>query len=322
MARGVGILFACLLVLGLGLGIARDAAGDGFEFGVETGATFPLSKTKRSMGDVGGSIGLPGGYRWNLGQNFALSVVGQPNFFAFPTEEGFPGSNMSSNFSYTVGPKATFLTKWVSVHAGAQGGYYQDLTGPMDDGGAGFNGNLGVSYRFDEHQSLGLFGRYDYSAQKAAPNTDNSRQMATAGLQYLYSWAEPPPPPPAPEPPPEPAPARRKIILRGVNFDFDRSNIRPDAQPILNAAIDVLRQEPDINVSVQGYTDSVGTEAYNQGLSQRRAESVRNYLVSGGISAARLTAVGYGESHPVATNETADGRAQNRRVELRVLGQE
>lgn len=316
MRRLLGISAACALALGL----APEAWADGFEFGVETGATFPLSKTKQSMGDVGGSIGLPGGYRFNIGQNFAISIIGQPNFFAFPTEDGFPGSNMSSNFSYTAGPKFTFLSEWVTAHAGAQGGYYQDLTGPMDESGGGFNGNAGVSYRFDEYQSLGLFARYDYSTQKAAPSSDNSRQMMTGGVQYLYSWAQPEPPPPAPEPPPAP-PAKRKIILRGVNFDFDKSNIRPDARPILDAAVDVLNQEPDIDVSVQGYTDSIGTEAYNQKLSQRRADSVKQYLVAGGISAARLTAIGYGESNPVATNETEDGRAQNRRVELRVLGQ-
>jgi len=310
-------LSACLLILS---GLATHAAADGFEFGVETGATFPLSKTKQSMSDAGGTIGLPGGYRWNFGQSFALSVIGQPQFFAFETEEGFAGSNMSSSFAYTVDPKLTFAGQRLTLHAGAQGGYYQDLTGPMDEGAAGFNASTAVSYRLDEHQSLGLFGRYDYSGQKAAPDTDDSRQMVTGGIRYVYSWAQPPPPPPAPEPPPPPPPARRKIVLRGVNFDFDQSDIRPDAKPILNAAIDVLREEPDIDVSVQGYTDSIGTEAYNQGLSQRRAESVRRYLVTGGISAARLTAVGYGESNPVATNATGDGRAQNRRVELRVLG--
>lgn len=317
MARRLGVLAACLMIV---VGIASHASADGFEFGVEAGSTFPLSKTKRSMSNVGGMIGLPGGYRWNFGQHAALSVIGQPNFFGFKTEGPWAGSDMSSNFAYTAGPKFTFLSKWVTAHAGIYGGYYQDLTGPMNESAGGFNTSLGASYRFDEFQSIGLFARYDYSGQKAAPNTGDTRQMMTGGVQYLYSWAQPEPPPPAPEPPPAP-PVKRKIILRGVNFDFDKSNIRPDARPILDAAIDVLKQEPGVNVSVQGYTDSIGTESYNQALSQRRAESVTRYLVAGGISAARLTAVGYGETHPVATNATADGRAQNRRVELRVLGQ-
>jgi OOP family OmpA-OmpF porin len=72
-------------------------------------------------------------------------------------------------------------------------------------------------------------------------------------------------------------------------------------------------------VEVAGHTDSVGTDQYNQGLSERRANSVRDYLVEQGVRASRLTAVGYGENRPVATNDTADGRQENRRVELVVL---
>lgn len=314
--RRCGWVLAALLALSL---VVEARADDGFEFGVETGATFPLSKTKESMSDVGGSISLPGGYRWYLSPEFAISVIGQPTFFGFATEDGFPGSDMSSNFSYGVGPKLTYLNPWVTAHIGAQGAYFQDLTGPMDESGGGFNTSAGVSYRIDDFQSVGLLARYDYSTQKAAPSTENTRQMMTAGVQYLYSWAQPEPPPPAPEPPPPPA-AKRKIVLRGVNFDFDKATIRPDARPILDAAIDVLRQEPGINVSVQGHTDSVGSKEYNLRLSQRRAEAVTRYLVAGGIEASRLTPVGYGESDPVATNDTADGRAQNRRVELRVMG--
>ena len=140
------------------------------------------------------------------------------------------------------------------------------------------------------------------------------------GVQYLYSWAQPERVEPAPEPPPPPVvPVKRKIVLRGVNFDFDKSAIRPDARPILDAAIEVLREDPGVRVSVQGYTDGIGTESYNRKLSDRRASAVENYLVAGGIDAARLSAVGFGKSDPVASNATADGRAQNRRVELRVL---
>ena len=114
-------------------------------------------------------------------------------------------------------------------------------------------------------------------------------------------------------------PVRRKIVLRGVHFDFDKSNIRSDARPILDEAIHILKDEPEIRVSVEGHTDSMGTEAYNQRLSERRARSVVDYLVAGGISRSRLDPVGFGESDPVASNATEEGRAQNRRVELKVL---
>lgn len=121
----------------------------------------------------------------------------------------------------------------------------------------------------------------------------------------------PPPPPPAPAPP-----TKQKMVLRGVNFDFDKSNIRPDARPILDEAARSLKDNPDLRVQVQGYTDSVGTDQYNQRLSVRRAQAVKDYLVSKGVASSRLQVKGFGESNPVASNDTAEGRAQNRRVEL------
>jgi outer membrane protein OmpA-like peptidoglycan-associated protein len=137
--------------------------------------------------------------------------------------------------------------------------------------------------------------------------------------------AEAPPPPPAvveeapPPPPPPPAPvAEKKIVLRGVNFDFDKSDIRADAAPVLDAAVEALYEAGDVSVVCEGHTDAMGTDEYNQRLSERRAQAVKAYLVNGGIPARRIEAVGFGESSPVADNESEDGRAQNRRVELRV----
>ncbi len=107
--------------------------------------------------------------------------------------------------------------------------------------------------------------------------------------------------------------------MRGVNFDFDKSEIRPDASVILDEAASILSGKPDVQIRVEGHTDATGPEAYNQGLSERRADSVRKFLVEKGIGAARLTSVGFGESNPIATNDTREGRALNRRVELQVL---
>jgi OOP family OmpA-OmpF porin len=114
------------------------------------------------------------------------------------------------------------------------------------------------------------------------------------------------------------AAGKKTIVLRGINFDFDKANIKPEAEPVLDAAAEVLKENPDVNVRVGGHTDSVGTDAYNQGLSERRAKAVQDYLAKHGVDASRLTAVGFGESQPVADNKTADGRAQNRRVTLDV----
>lgn len=115
------------------------------------------------------------------------------------------------------------------------------------------------------------------------------------------------------------SPIAERIVLRGVNFDFDKAEIRPDAAVILDEAIRILADRPAVKLQVAGHTDWTGTDAYNQTLSERRAGSVQAYLVKSGIGGDRLTAVGHGESQPVASNETSEGRALNRRVELNVL---
>ncbi|MGH7932898.1 MAG: OmpA family protein, partial [Candidatus Binataceae bacterium] len=118
------------------------------------------------------------------------------------------------------------------------------------------------------------------------------------------------PPPPPPPPPPQ------KIILRGVHFDFDKSVIRPVDKPVLDEAAQVLKEHPSLTVNVDGYCDAIGTYAYNLKLSQRRADAVSRYLETAGIPSSQLVPHGYGKTHFVATNRTAEGRAQNRRVEL------
>lgn len=139
------------------------------------------------------------------------------------------------------------------------------------------------------------------------------------GLLGHCIFDDAPPLPVAPPPPAPPAPpVQQKIVLRGVNFDFDKAAIRADAVPVLKEAAEILKSNPSVNVAVNGYTDAIGSEAYNLKLSVRRADAVRNFLVGEGIAAGRLTTHGFGKANPVATNETEDGRAQNRRVELKV----
>ena len=124
----------------------------------------------------------------------------------------------------------------------------------------------------------------------------------------------PAPAPVAPAPPPDTC---GRIVLRGVNFEFDKSDIDPASAGVLDVAAEQLTGCPNVAVKVDGHTDSIGTDAYNQGLSERRANAVMGHLVDRGVSASRLTATGYGESNPVASNDTAEGRALNRRVELK-----
>ena len=102
-----------------------------------------------------------------------------------------------------------------------------------------------------------------------------------------------------------------------ILFDFDKYDLKPGAYPILDEAIVVYENNPGIKVEVQGYTDSIGTEEYNLGLSERRAKTVEAYLEGKGVDPNAISAKGYGEANPVASNDTKEGRAQNRRVEFR-----
>ncbi len=108
-------------------------------------------------------------------------------------------------------------------------------------------------------------------------------------------------------------------VLHNVLFDVDKSTIKPVSFPILDETVHVFKKNPGVRVEIDGHTDSDGSDEHNLGLSQRRAEAVRQYLVGHGVAADRLTSKGFGESKPVASNETAEGKALNRRVELNVL---
>jgi len=111
------------------------------------------------------------------------------------------------------------------------------------------------------------------------------------------------------------------ITLRGVYFDYNKATIKPESRPALEGAAKILNENPGIRVEIQGHTDSDGSESYNQQLSERRAQSVVTYLIQNfAIDPMRLTARGYGESNPVASNSTPEGKALNRRVEFVILG--
>jgi outer membrane protein OmpA-like peptidoglycan-associated protein len=132
----------------------------------------------------------------------------------------------------------------------------------------------------------------------------------------VIGYATAPVPTPSPPPPPSPPPVKEKIVLRGVNFDFDKSIIRPGNAAVLDEAAATLKAHPDVAVNVNGYCDAIGGDEYNLRLSDRRSNAVVNYLAEQGIPRSRLVPHGYGKTNFVAPNDTAQGRAQNRRVEL------
>jgi len=201
----------------------------------------------------------------------------------------------------------------------------------------------------------GRMGIEHYAELPGAKTAYNS--IATLGLSYFTAGRRAPPavmaPRPcpvcgrarvdtvriqAPLPPPVPhkcehgiAPAgaqtdqygclvlRDTLLLEGVHFAFDNSDLTPTARAILDRVAESMQAHPEVYFEIAGHTDSVGTFAYNYLLSARRARTVRDYLIQQGVPASRMTAVGYGEGLPIAPNATVEGRALNRRgVELHV----
>jgi outer membrane protein OmpA-like peptidoglycan-associated protein len=321
MRRRLVCWLGCAVAL-LTLTASASQAGEPVA-GIDVGAGLPISSF-RDTAKPGAVLAPFVGYRF--GDHYAFTPMIQPQFTYFATDVNFgpEESDITSIFAICAGGRFSLLDEGREVYLGVQGGYYSDITGPLNDKGEGFNISGGFNYEFWRGTSLGVFIRRDQSSMRAARGTHDDLIYLTTGLsvQHRFLPAPPPPPPPvvaaAPPPAPTPVPVKKKIVLRGVNFDFDKATIRPDARPILDQAAETLKQEGDIGIAVEGHTDSVGSDEYNQRLSVRRAKAVKDYLAGKGIDPSRMSVTGYGESKPVASNDTAEGRAQNRRVELRV----
>ena len=109
----------------------------------------------------------------------------------------------------------------------------------------------------------------------------------------------------------------KQFTLRGINFESGRAELTPDSYPVLDQVIASMNAYPEARLEIRGHTDAQGPASFNLELSQKRAESVRQYLIKGGIDPSRVTAIGIGEEEPTASNATPEGRAQNRRIEFR-----
>jgi OOP family OmpA-OmpF porin len=167
----------------------------------------------------------------------------------------------------------------------------------------------------------------NWTPATAHPFCDGAAKPPPPPPAPVAAPAPPPPPPaapPAPPPPPPPAPpaavSEKVTYAADTFFDFDKAVLKPEAQAKLD---DLVSKTKGINLEViiaVGHTDWIGTEQYNQGLSERRAAAVKAYLVSKGIEANRVYTEGKGEKQPIADNRTAEGRAKNRRVEIEVVG--
>lgn len=153
--------------------------------------------------------------------------------------------------------------------------------------------------------------------------------MAFSDKSSLVIMGEGPPPPPPAEPPPPPPPKRvevtadKIVITEKIQFDFDKTTIKPESNGLLDEITQVIKDNPQIKkISIEGHTDGDGSDKYNLKLSDGRAKSVMEYLTSHGVDAGRLNAKGFGESKPIASNDTPEGKEANRRVEFLITEQE
>jgi len=155
-------------------------------------------------------------------------------------------------------------------------------------------------------------------AKKYIPEADEAVRKTAAAVKRKC----PPRAKVAPPPPPPPPVEKPTFVLEGITFDIDKATIRPTSEVTLKEAGSVMQKFSSVKVRIEGHTDSTGSDAYNQGLSERRANSVKDYLVTNfSIDAGRIDTVGFGEAKPIADNKTKEGRAQNRRIQFVVTAQ-
>jgi outer membrane protein OmpA-like peptidoglycan-associated protein len=323
-------VFLALLCLTLMGGAAR-AAEPGPYVGANLGFAVPTNKNFGAHANLGGTGDPYVGYMFNK----YIGLQGELHFSFFPPDNdhrGFANENtFLTLFGGTGGPRLSIpIGELVDIYADGQGGYYTGLSGRFTHSAPGFAVGGGIDYNITRAFSVGAFGRWNriymsphptfLAYQEPSAQGPSDTRFVTTGISLKYTFLPPAPPPPAAPPPPvaqkPPPPVKKKIILRSVHFDFNKANIRSDAIPVLNEAVNVLKEEGTVGVICAGHTDSIGSDAYNMKLSRRRADAVRSYLVSHGIPAKRIRVEAFGERNPVASNDTADGRAQNRRVEL------
>ncbi len=153
---------------------------------------------------------------------------------------------------------------------------------------------------------------------EAASNADDGELWGNRGIVYhIYAKAEEKPAPEVKGPDaPGPAVAKRQAVNASFLFDFDKSVLKPEGKTTLDPIIADLKAHPGDSIAVSGHTCDIGTDVYNMGLGQRRADAVKKYLVDNGIDAARITTVSFGETKPAVPNTDAANRKLNRRAEF------
>ena len=228
------------------------------------------------------------------------------------------------------------------------GGGYENVEVKLDDEDSQAFANVGAGFKYSVNKALDVLAEAKYVRKLDSYDSD---VVGTFGLGYKFGYVAPPAPAPQPvvepEPTPEPVVEQPKDsdgdgvvdandkcpnTAQGVQvddngcpvdleltvyFDFDKAVIKDEFKPKIDKVIDVLKKEPTYKAVVAGHTDSIGSEAYNMRLSQKRADALKAYMVAAGVEADRIKTEAFGETKPVASNQTKEGRAQNRRDEAK-----
>ena len=279
----------------------------------------------------GGPVALiSGGY--GFGNGLRVELEGS---FRHSNENGSPsvatnntwGLFANALYDFDIGSKYVFPYVGIGV-----GGVMQDISGGMTSGGAAFSGTqadlagqLIAGVAVPVPQVPGLSATVEYRMMATASNmtyhgvklASQINNAALVGLRYAFN-AAPPPPPPAPAPAPAPAaapvapPSRTYLVF----FDFDKADLTQRARQIVGEAAQNAGKVQVTRIEVNGYTDTAGTPAYNQKLSQRRADAVAAELVRDGIPQNEIVEKAYGETHPLVQTGPNVREPQNRRVEI------
>ncbi len=351
------VILCALLAATAGASGSALASGGAGTAGDDTGAWYIspllqytlLDDRRISKDNAGYQIGLGN----DFAPNFAAEVALSNGIYSIKGSGASEKLNaLSLDFMYKFLPPSSMFRPYALLGPGLMedniGGHGPTNKGWLGEAGVGVLMGLGDqtgSTRF-QLRTEAKYRRSFFQNTAYIPNNPGDVVFGV-GLNFMFgapvpapvvAAAPPPPPPeppPPPPPPPEPAPApchapagfqvdanchiiEQKVVVRAVDFEFNSAQLTAPAEETLDDVASALANQPDLSVEIQGYTDSVGSDAYNLHLSQKRAESVRTYLIGKGVGASALTAKGYGKADPIASNATAEGRTQNRRVAFQV----
>ncbi|WP_051333549.1 OmpA family protein [Aliagarivorans marinus] len=269
-------------------------------------------------------MGVYGGYRFN-------DWFGLEGSYLYSGEATTNGSIDTDYNLFEISPMlyAQFAERWqgfAKVGPAYWDGETSGAGSKVSDDGWTWTAGLGVIYSLARNWDLRLEYQYYDDLGDGDKLIDTDLHFTSLGLNYKFGVAAAPVPTPAPEPEqmpepapepeqmPEPEPVMIESVRARVEFAFDSSELTQADK--LDAIIAHMKQYPDTSVLISGFTDSVGSDEYNQALSERRSESVASYLETQDIARERMIIEEFGEDHPEFSNETAEGRAHNRRVLL------